>query len=90
MKDLVKNVLVLLTAALGIGILVASIAIWFSTDAAALERYKVVVSTALMPALSALLTFLAATGILKGLITASDNAQRLAKSVPPERIELFT
>ena len=90
MKKAVLGVLLVLTVLDFVAILVASLAIWNTTDSAALERFKAMVSTALMPSFTAMLTFLAAVGVFKGILTLGDNSQRLANKGQPEKIEFFS
>ena len=71
-------------------IMVASILLWFTTDSASHELRKGTIRDALLPTLTALVTFLGATGIFKGIIIAVDNAQRLAKNKEPQPIEFFS
>ena len=89
MKDALKVVLTL-TALFAVLIMVASVALWFTTDPDVFEHRKSTIKDALLPTLTALVTFLAATGIFKGLLIAVDNAQRLAKNKEPQPITIFS
>jgi len=93
MKDFVKlflKFLLVITGALALGIVVVSLVMFGTSDGAAFTRYKDLVSSALLPAFTAMLTFIGGAGVLNALVQAANNAVLVSKGQAPQPVEMFS
>ena len=93
MKDFVKGFLKFLlriTGVLAVGIVVVSLFMFGTSDAVAFTRYKELVSSALLPAFTAMLTFFGSAAVLDVLVKAANNAVLVSKGETPQAIEMFS